>query len=89
MCTVRPAKVTEISTPLSTSSPASRAASIARAWPEISSWSVSAHNSTPCAFARRASSSGSSVPSETTEWQCRSAFSSTGSVGGGGITAAL
>ena len=43
-------------------------------WPPISSWSVSAQSSTPFALARAASASGSSVPSETVEWQCRSAF---------------
>ena len=32
------------------------------------------HNSTPLAAARAASSSGVKVPSETTEWQCRSAL---------------
>ena len=33
-----------------------------------------AYSSTPLAAARAASTSGSSVPSETTEWQCRSAL---------------
>src|SRR5689334_6373613 len=74
MCTVTPMKVTEISTPVRYGSPSARAASRARCWPPSSSWSVSAQSSTPFAFARAASASGSSVPSETVEWQCRSAF---------------
>ena len=32
------------------------------------------HNSTPFALARAARASGCSVPSDTAEWQCRSAF---------------
>ena len=76
MCTVVSAKVTEISTPARYGRPAARAAAIARCWPPSSSWSVSAQSSTPFAFARAASASGSSVPSETDEWQCRSAFTS-------------
>ena len=54
--------------------PCARAAAAARCWPPISSWSVSAQSSTPLAAARAASSSGSSVPSDTTEWQWRSAL---------------
>ena len=51
-----------------------RAAAAARGWPPISSWSVRAHSSTPLALARAARSSGAKVPSDTTEWQCRSAL---------------
>ena len=74
MWTVVSRKVTEISTPLRYGNAAARAASRARCWPPSSSWSVSAQSSTPFAFARAASASGSSVPSETVEWQWRSAF---------------
>ena len=76
MCTVVSRKVTEISTPVRYGRPTAHAASRARRWPPSSSWSVSAQSSTPFAFARAASASGSSVPSETVEWQCRSAFMS-------------
>ena len=54
--------------------PAAWAAARARAMPPISSWSVRAHSSTPLALARAARSSGLSVPSDTIEWQCRSAL---------------
>jgi hypothetical protein len=74
MCTVSPAKVTEISVPVRYFMPCAWAAAAARFWPAISSWSVSAHSSTPLAAARAARSSGVIVPSETTEWQCRSAL---------------
>ena len=50
------------------------AAAAARCWPPISSWSVSAHSSTPLVLARSARASGVRVPSETTLWQCRSAL---------------
>jgi hypothetical protein len=74
MCTVSSAKVTEISVPVRYFMPLAWAAAAARCWPPISSWSVRAHSSTPLAAARAASSSGVSVPSDTTEWQCRSAL---------------
>ncbi len=54
--------------------PVARAAARARCWPPTSSWSVRAQSSTPLAAARAASASGVKVPSETTEWQCRSAL---------------
>ena len=62
-----PAKLTEISQPLSHGRPSCCAAARARARPPISSWSVKAQSSTPRAWARAASASGSSVPSETVE----------------------
>ena len=51
------------------------AAAMARAWPPISSWSVRAQSCTPLVLARAAKASGVSVPSDTTEWQCKSALS--------------
>ena len=54
--------------------PSASAASRARRWPPISSWSVSDQSSTPLAWARAAMSSGASVPSDTFEWLCRSAL---------------
>ena len=74
MCTVLWAKVMEISTPVRYFIPAAFAAASARSWPPTSSWSVKAQSSTPLALARVANCSGVSVPSETTEWQCRSAL---------------
>src|SRR6478735_7738883 len=74
MWTVSPAKVTEISVPVRYFMPCARAAAAARCWPPISSWSVNDQSSTPLAAARSASASGVSVPSDTTEWQCRSAL---------------
>ena len=64
----------DISVPYKYPMPSAWAAAQARACPPISSWSVSDHNSTPLACARSASASGVSVPSEMTEWQCRSAL---------------
>ena len=52
----------------------------ARSWPAISSWSVRAQGCTPPALARAARASGASVPSETVEWQWRSAFRAVSSV---------
>ena len=47
MCTVSPAKVTEISQLLSQAMPQARAAVRSSCWMLTSPWSVKAHNSTP------------------------------------------
>ncbi len=74
MCTVVLAKVTDTSMPSTNGSPAAVAAARAAGRPLSSSWSVSAHNSTPLAFARAASASALKVPSEAVEWLWRSAL---------------
>ena len=76
MCTVVLAKVTEISMPSTNGRPAAAAAARAAGRPLSSSWSVSAHSSTPLAFARAASAAAPSVPSEAVEWLWRSALRS-------------
>ena len=64
---VTSANVTEISTPVRYGRPIARAASQALCWPQISSWSVKAHKSTPFALARAARASGCNVPSDMAE----------------------
>ena len=62
----------DISTAGTHSIPASAAAAIAAGTPATPSWSVSAITVTPASAAERATSAGSSSPSETVECDCRS-----------------
>ena len=74
ICTQVSKKVTDISTPAKKGKPSRAAWAAAGAMPATSSWSVSAHSSTPLAWARCAKAAGASVPSDTVEWQCKSAL---------------
>src|SRR5471032_3102374 len=74
MCTVVLANVTDTSMPSTKGRPAAVAAARAAGRPLSSSWSVSAHSSTPLAFARAASAAALKVPSEAVEWLWRSAL---------------
>src|SRR5204863_7165466 len=62
----------DISTAGTHSMPASPAASTASWTPATASWSVSDMTVTPASAAARATSAGSSWPSETVEWAWRS-----------------
>ena len=68
----------DISTPGTLVIPASSATSVAAATPAMPSWSVSDITVTPASAAARATSAGSSWPSETVEWACRSIIASAG-----------
>jgi hypothetical protein len=62
---------------------AERAAARASATPSVVSWSVRASSCTPARAARATTSAAGSVPSEWSEWDCRSKVGRMGSKCGG------